>query len=396
MKRLEPARQQYAWGSTAAIPALLGVADDGAPWAEAWYGSHPAGPARVAGGDVLSTLIEAEPERLLGEDIIWRFGRRLPFLLKLIAPEQPLSLQVHPSQAQAAEGYALEEEAGIALDHPSRNYKDTNHKPEMVLALTRFQAVAGFRAPRRAVEVLAGLDSVLARRMRRTLRLNPTRYGIRQVFSDVVSASTRPTPEEISDLVAVIAARFEAGTSPSLRVDSNVLKMAVTFPGDPGIAAALLLNPVTLQPGEALFVPAGSVHAYISGLGVEVMASSDNVLRAGLTAKHIDVPEMLACVDYVAAPPVRPAPEYLSRATRAYYAPVDDFELMVTTVVAADGRLPVPGRGPRILLAVEGAVTLVTQADTQTLAQGEAVVVGADEHRLSVEGEGTLVQADVP
>ena len=376
MKRLEPARQQYAWGSTAAIPALLGVADDGAPWAEAWYGSHPAGPARVAGGDVLSTLIEAEPERLLGEDIIWRFGRRLPFLLKLIAPEQPLSLQVHPSQAQAAEGYALEEEAGIALDHPSRNYKDTNHKPEMVLALTRFQAVAGFRAPRRAVEVLAGLDSVLARRMRRTLRLNPTRYGIRQVFSDVVSASTRPTPEEISDLVAEIAARFEAGTSPSLRVDSNVLKMAVTFPGDPGIAAALLLNPVTLQPGEALFVPAGSVHAYISGLGVEVMASSDNVLRAGLTAKHIDVPEMLACVDYVAAPPVRPAPEYLSRATRAYYAPVDDFELMVTTVVAADGRLPVPGRGPRILLAVEGAMTLVTQADTQTLAQGEAVFVG--------------------
>ena len=396
MKRLEPARQQYAWGSTAAIPALLGVADDGAPWAEAWYGSHPAGPARVAGGDVLSTLIEAEPERLLGEDIIWRFGRRLPFLLKLIAPEQPLSLQVHPSQAQAAEGYALEEEAGIALDHPSRNYKDTNHKPEMVLALTRFQAVAGFRAPRRAVEVLAGLDSVLARRMRRTLRLNPTRYGIRQVFSDVVSASTRPTPEEISDLVAEIAARFEAGTSPSLRVDSNVLKMAVTFPGDPGIAAALLLNPVTLQPGEALFVPAGSVHAYISGLGVEVMASSDNVLRAGLTAKHIDVPEMLACVDYVAAPPVRPAPEYLSRATRAYYAPVDDFELMVTTVVAADGRLPVPGRGPRILLAVEGAMTLVTQADTQTLAQGEAGCGGAAEHRLSVEGEGTLVQADVP
>ena len=388
MKRLEPARQQYAWGSTAAIPALLGVADDGAPWAEAWYGSHPAGPARVAGGDVLSTLIEAEPERLLGEDIIWRFGRRLPFLLKLIAPEQPLSLQVHPSQAQAAEGYALEEEAGIALDHPSRNYKDTNHKPEMVLALTRFQAVAGFRAPRRAVEVLAGLDSVLARRMRRTLRLNPTRYGIRQVFSDVVSASTRPTPEEISDLVAEIAARFEAGTSPSLRVDSNVLKMAVTFPGDPGIAAALLLNPVTLQPGEALFVPAGSVHAYISGLGVEVMASSDNVLRAGLTAKHIDVPEMLACVDYVAAPPVRPAPEYLSRATRAYYAPVDDFELMVTTVVAADGRLPVPGRGPRILLAVEGAMTLVTQADTQTLAQGEAVLGGADEHPRSVEGEG--------
>ena len=396
MRRIEPARRRYAWGSATAIPAILGVADDGDPWAEAWYGSHPGGPARIAEGRTLSDLIEAEPERLLGDDVIRRFGFQLPFLLKLIAPEQPLSLQVHPSQGQAAEGYALEDEAGVALDHPARNYKDTNHKPEMVLALTRFQAVAGFRAPRRAVEVLAGLDSILARRMRRTLRLNPTRYGIRQVFSDVVSAATRPSRQEIGDLIAEIAARFEAGTSPSLRVDSNVLKMAATFPGDPGVAAALLLNPVTLQPGEALFVPAGSVHAYISGLGVEVMASSDNVLRAGLTAKHIDVPEMLACVDYVAAPPVRPAPEYLSRATRAYYAPVDDFELMVTTVVAADGRLPVPGRGPRILLAVEGAMTLVTQADSQTLAQGEAVFVGADERSLSVEGEGTLVQADVP
>ena len=122
-------------------------------------------------------------------------------------------------------------------DLPARNYKDTNHKPEMVLALTRFRAVAGFRAPRRAVEVLAGLDSPLDRRMRRTLRLNPTRYGIRQVFSDVVSAATRPSPQEIDDLVTEIAARFEAGTSPSLRVDSNVLKMAATFPGDPGIAA---------------------------------------------------------------------------------------------------------------------------------------------------------------
>lgn len=396
MKRLEPARQRYTWGSTTAIPALLGKVGDGAPWAEAWYGSHQAGPARVTESESLSDLIGAEPERLLGRDIIRRFGRRLPFLLKLIAPEQPLSLQVHPSQAQAAEGYTLEDEAGIALDHPSRNYKDTNHKPEMVLALTRFQAVAGFRAPRRAVEVLSGLDGPLARRMRRPLRLNPTRYGIRQVFSDVVSASTRPSPEEVDELVTEIGARFEAGTSPSMRVDSNVLRMASTFPGDPGIAAALLLNPVTLQPGEALFVPAGSVHAYISGLGVEVMASSDNVLRAGLTAKHIDVPEMLACVDYVAAPPVRPAPEYLSRATRAYYAPVDDFELMVTTVVAADGRLPVPGRGPRILLAVKGAMTLVTQADSQTLAQGEAVFVGADERSLSVEGEGTLIQADVP
>ncbi|AYD90243.1 mannose-6-phosphate isomerase, class I [Actinomyces sp. 2119] len=396
MMRLEAARQRYGWGSATAIPRLLGVPSDGCPWAEAWYGAHAAGPTLVAGGHPLAEVLGREPVRLLGDDVIRRFGAQLPFLVKLIAPARVLSLQVHPSQEQAAEGYALEEEAGVAMDSPDRNYKDPNHKPEMVLALTQFEAVAGFRAPRRAAEVLADLDSPLARRMRRTLRLNPTRFGIRQVFTDLVSAGTRPQEEAVAALVEEISERVEAGASPSPRVDSNVLEMSRSFPGDPGIAAALLLNPVTLQPGEALFVPAGSVHAYVSGLGVEVMASSDNVLRAGLTAKHVDVAGVLACVSYVAAPPVRPAPEYLSRATRAYYAPVDDFELMVTSVVPADGRLQIPGRGPRVVLAVQGSTTLTTAAGQLGLARGQAVFVGADERTLSVEGEGTLVQADVP
>ena len=397
MERLIGARQSYDWGSTTAIPELLGERPDNHPWAEQWYGSHPCGPTRLAVGPrTLADLIDADPQRLLGEDVVRRFGPQLPFLLKLIAPDQALSLQVHPSLEQATEGFQLENEAGLALDDPARSYKDANHKPEMVLALSRYEAVAGFRAPRRAAEVLAGLDSALAHRMRRTLRLNPTRFGIRQVFTDLVSEDARPTTVEIDELVAEIAARISQGASPSPRVDANAVVMARAFPGDPGVAAALLLNPVTLQPGEALFVPAGSVHAYISGLGVEIMASSDNVLRAGLTSKHVDVPEVLACVDYVAAPPVRPAPEYLSHATRAYYAPVDDFELLVTTVVPADGRVQVPGRGPRILLATQGRTTVTSPAGRQTLACGQALFVGADERGLSVEGEGTLIQADVP
>ena len=200
----------------------------------------------------------------------------------------------------------------------------------------------------------------------------------------------------MAELVAEISRRLAEGRSPSRRVDANVVEMARAFPHDPGIAAALLLNPVTLRRGEALFVPAGSVHAYISGLGVEIMASSDNVLRAGLTTKHVDVPAMLACVDYVAAPPVRPAPEYLSRATRAYYAPVDDFELLVTTVVPQDGRVPVPGRGPRILLGLEGTTTVTTPAGSAELTRGRALFVGADERTLAVEGEGEFAQADVP
>ncbi|BDA63669.1 mannose-6-phosphate isomerase, class I [Actinomyces capricornis] len=396
MESLEPARQRYDWGSSTAIPELLGREPDSDPWAEAWYGTHPAGCTRLADGTSLREHIDADPQRLLGQDVVHRFGTGLPYLFKIIAPQRALSLQVHPSLEQAAAGYQREQEAGLALEDPTRSYKDDNHKPEMVLALTRFEAVAGFRAPRRAVEVLADLDSPLAKRMRRSLRRNPTRFGIRQVFTDLISAETRPGPGEIEELVAQIAARHEAGASPSRRVDATAVAMARTFPTDPGVAASLLLNPVTLQPGEALFVPAGCVHAYVGGLGVEIMASSDNVLRAGLTTKHIDVPEMLACVDYVAAPPVRPAPEYLSRATRAYYAPVDDFELMVTTVVPADGALQIPGRGPRIVLAVEGSTTLTSPRGSKRMARGSAVFVGADERVLSVEGDGVLIQADIP
>ncbi|WP_448759518.1 mannose-6-phosphate isomerase, class I [Actinomyces oricola] len=396
MERIEGARQCYDWGSTTAIPDFLGRQGDGGPWAELWLGAHPCGTARLGDGTTLTTFIDSAPDLVLGEDVVRRFGPQLPFLLKVIAPAQALSLQVHPSLSQAAEGYEAEEAAGIALEDPRRNFRDTNHKPEMVLALEPFEAVAGFRAPRRAAEVLAGLESPLARRMRRTLRLNPTRFGIRQAFTDLVSAETRPGPHEVAALVEEIAARLKAGASPSLRVDTNAVEMARTFPADPGVVAALLLNPVTLNPGEALFVPAGCVHAYISGLGVEIMASSDNVLRAGLTRKHVDIPRMLACVDYVAAPPVRPAPEYLSRATRAYYAPVDDFELMVTTVVPEDGRIQVPGRGPRILLGIEGRTLVTTPAGQLSLERGQSVFVTAQERTLAVEGAGSLVQADVP
>ncbi len=396
MEQLDGARQSYDWGSRTAIPQLLGVEGDGRPWAELWFGAHPAGPTRLASGTTLASLLESSPDRFLGEDVVRRFGPQLPYLLKVIAPDKALSLQVHPSLAQAQEGYELENHAGIPATSQVRNYRDSNHKPEMVLALAQFEAVAGFRAPRRAAEVLSGLDSALARRIRRGLRLNPTRFGIRQVFSELVSAGTRPSADEVTELVEELRQRLEAGASPSRRVDANALTMAQAFPGDPGIAAALLLNPVTLRPGEALFVPAGAVHAYISGLGVEIMANSDNVLRAGLTSKHIDVPAMLACVDYVAAPPVRPAPEYLSRATRAYYAPVDDFELMVTTIVPEDDRLALPGRGPRILLATEGTTTATTSAGSAELTAGQALFIGADERTLWIEGRGTVIQADVP
>lgn len=400
MYRLTNAIQNYAWGSPTAIPALLGTEPTGDPVAEAWFGAHASAPSRCAdehgaAGAPLTEIIAADPREVLGTDVEARFGARLPYLLKVIAAETPLSLQVHPHVARAREGYDEEDAAGVPLDAPHRSFRDRNHKPELVYALTRFEALCGFRAPRRAAELLDGLDAPLAKELRAMLHHQPAAAGIESVFERLLRPGTRPSATEVAEVAAACAARLEDGST-SPRADRVVVRLAEAYPGDPGVVTSLLLNPVTLQPGDALFVPAGGVHAYLSGLGVEIMASSDNVLRAGLTPKHVDVDELLRNVDYVAAPPIRIAPETFHGATRVYYAPVDDFELSVTRT-ADDDVHPLPGRGPRVLLCLEGELVASSQNDGQIrLSQGEAAFVPASDGPLTVRGHGVLVQADVP
>ncbi|QDB78440.1 mannose-6-phosphate isomerase, class I [Georgenia sp. 311] len=399
MRRVFGVPRAYAWGSASAIHDLVGSEPDGTPLAELWFGAHPSAPARTAeDGSDLRSLITEDPEGTLGYDVLARFGPQLPYLLKLIAPQRPLSLQVHPDLRRAQERFAAENAAGVALDSPVRNYRDPNHKPELVFALTTFEALCGFRAPRRAAELLAGLDAPVARSLHTALRADPTPSGMRTAFTALLHESTRPGPEEVEQVVAACRERAAQG-SPSPRADGIVCRLAEEYPHDPGVVASLLLNPVTLQPGDSLFVPAGGVHAYLSGLGVEVMASSDNVLRAGLTSKHVDVAEVLDCVDYVAAPPIRIAPEVFHGATRVFYAPVDDFELSVTTLAegdCADGPRPLPGRGPRVLLCLEGSLAVSGETRGLTLDRGHAAFVRADDGPLTIAGTGTLVQADVP
>lgn len=399
MRRVSGVPRDYAWGSADAIHELVGTVPDGRPLAELWFGAHPTAPARLAGVPAdLRSLIAADPAGALGQDVTARFGVELPYLLKLVAPARPLSLQVHPSLERAREGYAAEDRAGIPLHARHRNYRDRNHKPELVFALTTFDAVCGFRAPRRAAELLAGLGAPLARSLHRTLVADPTATGMRAAFTTLLDEPTRPSPQDVAQVVEACAARLAAG-SPSPRADATVGLLAEDYAADPGVVASLLLNPVTLQPGEAMFVPAGGVHAYLSGLGVEVMASSDNVLRAGLTSKHIDVPEVLDAVDYIAAPPIRVAPEVFHGATRMFYVPVDDFELSVTRLTDGDcrsGPRPLPGRGPRMLLCLEGQVEVCSAADRMELRRGEAAFARADDGALTIRGIGTLVQADVP
>lgn len=397
MRRITGVRRDYAWGTTSAIPELLNLPADGEPFAEVWFGAHLSGPSPVVSepGADLAELISADPDRYLGQDVVARFGPQLPYLLKVLSAQDPLSLQVHPNLDQARDGFAADERAAIPLDAPHRNYPDANHKPELVFALTKFEGLCGFRAPRRAAELLVGLDAPLAQELGEILRTNPDAAGVRAAFSRILHPDTRATAGEVEQVVAACAARAANG-SPSPRTDRIVQLLARHYPGDPGVVTSLLLNPVTLQPGDALFVPAGCVHAYLSGTGVEVMASSDNVLRAGLTPKHVDVAELLKLVDCVAAPPIRIAPEVFYGATRVFYAPVDDFELSVTTLAAADGEQPLPGRGPRILLCLEGAIEFRTASGTLSLERGQAVFVSSEAGPLFGRGTGTVVQADVP
>lgn len=408
MRRIEGVVKDYPWGARRAIPQLLGFPETGGPVAEVWYGSHSAGAARLLdaatdGPRTLDELVSADARGVLGQDVVDHFGPRLPYLLKVIAAERPLSLQVHPSLERARERFSAEEAAGLPPER--RSYSDANHKPELVHALTPFEALCGFRARRRVLEILDGLDAELAHDLRARLQGAGPGGAMRSAFTHLFDEATRPDAGQIAELVAACAARLTGG-SPSPRADRNVVRLHEVFPGDPGVATSLLLNPVTLRPGETMFVPAGAVHSYLAGTAIEIMASSDNVLRAGLTTKHIDVPEMLQCVDYAAAPPIRIAPERYDEHTRIFYAPVDDFELSVTPL-ATMAQCALPGRGPRILLALGGAVRVrAASGGDDVLEDGRALFVRADDGAVTVERVGAaradgavvpvLVQADVP
>ncbi|MGC0142886.1 mannose-6-phosphate isomerase, class I [Pseudactinotalea sp. Z1732] len=394
--QLRGSGQHYAWGSTTAIPDLLGCPPDGRPLAELWFGAHPAAPSRLAPGGALDLREHLDTDsgrEQLGEQVLARFGPHLPYLLKLIAPVAPLSLQVHPNLEQARAGFDREEAAGIAREAPERLYPDPNHKPELLYALTEFRALSGFRTPRRALELVNGLDVVLADRLAQILQTDPTAHGVRRAVTMLLTPG-EVRAEEVSAVVDACAQRM--GTrGASLRIDRTVARLGQAYPGDPGAVVALLMNPVLLQPGEAMFVPAGSPHAYLDGLGVEVMANSNNVLRAGLTPKHIDPEGLLEVLDCVAAPPVRIAPEVVGR-TRVFYAPVEDFELSVTTLTD-EGWTDFPGHGPRLVLVISGAGRFRTsESETVEAGAGDAFFVPATAEPVRAMGRAEVVQATVP
>jgi mannose-6-phosphate isomerase len=381
MDRLDNTVRPYAWGSTTAIPELLGTEPTGEPQAEMWMGAHPGAPSRTGRGTLVE-VIDADPERELGTASVARFGPRLPFLLKLLAAGAPLSLQVHPDLDQASRGYADEERRGIPADAPHRNYKDANHKPELICALTEFDGLCGFRAPAEAAALLDALGVASVKPYVDLLHARPEDAALREVLTAILTAG----PEEMSRTVTEAAAacrRLGGAHAPYADIAHH-------YPGDPGVLAAMLLNHVRLQPGEALYLGAGIPHAYLSGLGVEIMANSDNVLRCGLTPKHVDVPELLRIVRFEAADPGVLRPEASPDGEEVYDTPTDEFRL--SRYVLADGAAPrdLTLPTPQILLCTAGTV----RAGTEELTPGASVFVPAGE-KAAVTGTGTVFRATV-
>ncbi|MBC7308257.1 MAG: mannose-6-phosphate isomerase, class I, partial [Dietzia sp.] len=296
MVALEPVVQAYAWGSRTALPELCGITSPAPhPVAEHWFGAHDSGSSRCSDGRGLDARIAADPERELGPRVLAEHGGGLPFLVKLLSAEQALSLQAHPSPEKAREGFAAEDARGIAVDAPDRNYRDVNHKPEILVALTEFHALVGFRPVERTVALLDALGVASLKPYRDMLAGQPDAEGLRAVFTTFVTMPHVVLAGVVPDLVtcAVSYLTDHGVEGPWSPVAATITELAERYPTDPGVLGALLLNRVVLQPGEAVYLGPGQLHAYLRGVGVEVMANSDNVLRGGLTPKHVDVPELM-------------------------------------------------------------------------------------------------------
>ncbi|WP_448627034.1 mannose-6-phosphate isomerase, class I [Geodermatophilus sp. URMC 64] len=361
----------YPWGSRTVIPELLGQpVPSERPQAELWMGAHPDDPSRLPDGRGLDAAIAADPQRLLGDAVVARFGARLPFLMKVLAAETPLSLQAHPTPEQAEAGYAAEEAAGVAQDDPTRTFKDPYHKPELLLALSTFEALCGFRPVEESLHCLAKLQLP---------ELKPTiaalaRGGLRAAIPQLLALSEKRR-ESLVDAVAAKAASFVAAHDPEfINTYRWAAALAQSYPGDPGVVISLMCNHLKLAPGEAVFLPAGNLHAYLSGAGVEVMASSDNVLRGGLTTKHVDLAALIEVLDFTdgRVPVIHPV---LGPGGLRYPVPVEDFDLTRVQLGSESGILTT--RGPQVLLCTEGTAVLASADGELVLAKGESAFVPA-------------------
>lgn len=372
--------QDYDWGSSDAIPGFQRRSAEGRPVAEVWMGTHPLGPAQVVDGDEQRPLSDVAGE--------------LGFMLKLLAAGRPLSIQVHPNEARAKAGFAAEEEAGVPLDSPDRVFKDPKPKPEMVYALSTFDTLVGFRPTAEILRVLMPLRHPAIRALVNSLRDNPGFAGIVKLVEGLVTDP--PKPDVVSDVVAECRKALDEGIDIK-RAYATAVEIAEHHPDDVGVIISLLLNRLTLQPGEAAYLGTGIIHAHLRGMCLEVMVSSDNVLRAGLTSKHVDPVGLVQCLEEGMSRVARVTPRLFGTSTDVY-SPTEDFALSITQSSQADpAGVALPASGPRLLVCTGGEVALLNERDQMLhLRRGDTAFADDSDGDLRVVGTGEVAQAYRP
>ena len=381
--------QDYAWGSYTSLNTLFGIANpDNKPQAEIWMGAHSNGCAKITvdGKEtLLSDFINKDMSAVIGAETADTFGE-LPYLFKVLCAEKALSVQVHPSKAQAEAGFAKEEAAGIPLSAGIRNYKDPNHKPELVYALTSYTAMNGFRDYAEILSFFHKLNIDELSALVSALNANQNEQGLSAFFEALLSLEGKQKDAAVTKLLAF------ASESQSDELFALLLTLAEQYPGDIGLFSPLILNTLTLAPGEAMFLDACTPHAYIKGTGLEIMANSDNVLRAGLTPKHMDVAELISCTRCVPMPKdtILLAPEISGKA-QLYPIPVPDFNFGVYQDTENE---TLQTTSAEILFAIDAPLTVShASGEAVTLQKGESVFIPAFVGDYAVTCSGTFARA---
>lgn len=389
--------QEYDWGSKTAIQTLLGLpVPSEKPAAELWLGAHPKAPSQVmVDGEwqSLEKVIERNPVSVLGKRVAERFSNKLPFLFKVLAADRPLSIQVHPNLEEAREGFERENRLGISLDASGRNYKDANHKPEILCAITPFEGLKGFRAPEAILSLMDRVSvSTLFDELSR-LKKETDGSGLKRFFTSLVSMDQARRERVIDEAIR--------GAERCVNEDRSfywMVELNREYPGDIGVLSPIIFNLVELGPGEAIYIPANELHVYLKGVGMELMANSDNVLRGGLTPKHVDVPELLKIVNFSPEPvrKIKPHPGGLP-GERIYATPAEEFQLSEISVANGDPFNSERDRGVEIMICMEGEARIKERGDSEPLlfTTGNSVIIPSSVGWYQIEGEAKLYKATV-
>jgi mannose-6-phosphate isomerase len=359
-------------------------------------GAHPKAPSMIRCDkkwESLDVMIEKNPKDILGKAVANKFKNRLPYLFKVLAAEKPLSIQAHPNLTQAKEGFAMENRLGIPLDAYKRNYKDDNHKPECICALTPFWALKGFR---KIPDILSLIEKICPEELEKeihSLRSQPNSYGLKRFFQTLMTMDRERQKQIIVD-AEKNARKFKENN----QAYKWMIDLHEGYPADIGVFSPILLNVICLNPGQVMFLPAGELHAYLHGVGIELMANSDNVLRGGLTPKHVDVPELLSVLNFEEQEVnILPA-QKTDEVERIYFNPAEEFVLSIISVKEGSAYDSSDIRSVEILLCIEGESTVTDFGNNEklTFSKGRSIIIPAAVKKYHLEGKAIIYKAAVP